>query len=126
MTPPGEELTPEEIAVLRSQVEAYEEQLDVMSCVIDHATGGRASKTNYTKEVYYGLIDEHVGAWMEGAAKEVREELDSQLAASQAEALRYREALELVRDNGWKTTPQAVRDIARSALTNPKPPIRGE
>ncbi len=31
-----------------------------LACVLCHATGGRMSKTNYTKEAMYGEIDAHI------------------------------------------------------------------
>lgn len=39
----------------------YYEALDYkFSCVIDHATGGKLSKTNYDKDTYYTYINQHV------------------------------------------------------------------
>jgi hypothetical protein len=56
-------------------------RLDHMfSCVIDHATGGRASKTNYTREVYYQLIEEETMRAVDEAVEEATEELESQVA----------------------------------------------
>lgn len=47
-------------------IEAYEEDLRYrFSCVVEHATGGRLSKTNYAKEVYYTEIDDYMNETFE-------------------------------------------------------------
>jgi hypothetical protein len=59
-----------------SSVGDYESAFDDMayrfSCVLDHATGGRLSKTNYTKEVMYAEIDAHISRCVD----ELRDDVD--------------------------------------------------
>lgn len=50
----------DEINLLREQIKEYEEMAYRFSCVLDHATGGLMSKTNYTKEAMYASIDDHI------------------------------------------------------------------
>lgn len=43
---------------------------NLLSCVVDHATGGKLSKTTYAKETYYRAIDDHVTKERDEAFKE--------------------------------------------------------
>ena len=43
------------------------------ACVLDHATGGMMSKTNYTEEAMYCQIDEHLNRQVDEAVKEEQE-----------------------------------------------------
>lgn len=45
----------------------------LFGCVVDHATQGRLSKTNYAKEVYYNAIDDVLNRERDEAAKEAIE-----------------------------------------------------
>jgi len=45
------------------------------SCVLEHATGGTMSKTNYTKEAIYREIDSHIQDLCDEAVKELKDSL---------------------------------------------------
>lgn len=47
--------------------EDYFELSELFSCVVDYATGGKLSKTNYTKETYYQAISEYMDDRIEKA-----------------------------------------------------------
>lgn len=47
-------------------------------CLLDHATGGRLSKTNYPKEVMYNAVNEYVQRCCDKAVREAREEWEAE------------------------------------------------
>lgn len=44
------------------------------SCLLDYATGGKLSKTNYTKQAMYGAVDEYIQGRVDDAVREAKEE----------------------------------------------------
>jgi hypothetical protein len=48
------------------------------ACILEHATGGQMSKTNYTLEAMRAVIDDHVNAVVDEALKEQAEDNDIQ------------------------------------------------
>jgi len=43
---------------MEEMIKITESQMNILSCVVCKATGDKASKINYTQEVYFNLIDE--------------------------------------------------------------------
>lgn len=71
------------LAVLKGEAAEYVAELEEsfnhlshrFSCVLEHATGGRMSKTNYTKETMYRYIDSHIRDLCDEAVKELKDSL---------------------------------------------------
>ena len=71
------------LAELRGEAAEYIAALDNdfsdlphrFSCVLEHATGGKMSKTNYTKEAMYREIDGHIQDLCDEAVKELKDSL---------------------------------------------------
>jgi len=59
----------------REEAAAQDNILYVFSCVLDHATGGLLSKTNYTKETCYAAIDDYIMKMCDEAVAEAAEDL---------------------------------------------------
>jgi len=86
------------------------------SCLLDHATGGRMSKTNYTKEAMYAEVDDHISDLGREQAEEEGAELRRDLAeAAQAVRLLIEyERAEIVGDvdgshGAWHKFPKWLR-----------------
>lgn len=59
----------------RSELEsAFDDMEYRFGCLLDHATGGRMSKTNYTKETMYGGVNDHIRSCVDDEAPEIIEE----------------------------------------------------
>ncbi|TET42881.1 MAG: hypothetical protein E3J60_01575 [Dehalococcoidia bacterium] len=71
------------LAVLRGEAAEYVAELEDnfndlshrFSCVLEHATGGTMSKTNYTKGTMYREIDGHIQDLCDEAVKELKDSL---------------------------------------------------
>jgi hypothetical protein len=65
----------EQYELLRKRIAELEKDYSDMeykfSCILDYATGARASKTNIDKDIAYKLIDEHVNFWVNSAIAEL-------------------------------------------------------
>jgi len=98
-------------------IEAYEQRDQyeyLFACVLDYATGGRASKP-YDKDTCYNLIGEHVERCESNAVKEATEELRAQLRDAEAafepfEAMFHRNA-------------EVMVDCKDTAITNIRPSV---
>ena len=62
-----------EIRKLHAEIKEYEEMAYRFACVLDHATGGYLSKTNYDKDTMYAAIDDHVHRQCDEALKDALE-----------------------------------------------------
>jgi hypothetical protein len=55
---------------VRRELSDFHDMIERFPKIIDHATGGKLSKLNYTPEVYEGAIDDHITALVEEAVKD--------------------------------------------------------
>lgn len=67
----------EEAVILKAYIERIEKEYESLdykfSCVLDNATGGRASKSNIDLDMAYKLINDHINFWVESALEELKD-----------------------------------------------------
>jgi len=69
----------------KSELEAAFDDMDYrFGCLLDHATGGRMSKTNYTKEVMYSGVNEYVRQCIDDEKSDIIDEFLGNLEISEA------------------------------------------
>lgn len=85
--------------VAATRLKKYGAEIDDLayrfSCLLDHATGGMLSKTNYDKQTMYTHVDDHVNKMVEQAREDDADEVAKEaLADVKTHRANWREAIE--------------------------------